>query len=97
METKHTSGPWFIDQYGHVYGWSEKTADGEGTKQTSVLLVDGRHTNATFQDKVVIAAAPELLEALIALEERVMDLRPNGFSQQLAQARAAIAKATGKP
>ena len=73
METKHTPGPWFIDQFGHVYGWTEgKRIDSGGTQKDSVVLVDNRYSQATRHDKMLIAAAPELLAALEMVEEAFM-------------------------
>jgi hypothetical protein len=46
-------------------------------------------------DARLIAASPELLEALERLIERVSDLGANGFSQEVAKGKAAIAKAKG--
>jgi hypothetical protein len=91
--SKTTDGPWFLDQYGHVYGW-KPTENGK----TSVLLIDNRHSAATSADKNLISAAPELLKALRAL----VDLQEaNEASETKAldfwdHARAAIAKATGE-
>jgi hypothetical protein len=60
----HTPGPWFLDQYGHVYGWDVPQPH-MGTS-TSVHIC----TPVTnFADRALIAAAPTLLEALkMALE-----------------------------
>jgi hypothetical protein len=87
-EHKHTPGPWFRDQYGHVYGW-EPTEYG----QRSVLLIDNRHSKATSADKSLIAAAPELLEALKDVMERLVDRHE--ADESAVKARAAITKATG--
>lgn len=59
-KAKFTDGPWFTDQYGHVYGWSSKESARE-----SVVLIDSRTSKATAADKRLICMAPEMLELLI--------------------------------
>ncbi|WP_154081304.1 hypothetical protein [Stenotrophomonas hibiscicola] len=100
---KHTKGPWVI-----VRGdeWTTDIATVEGE------LPDGRpaHWNVASVNKQrdeweynrrLIAAAPELLEALIRLEAELVEdkygecYEPSPF-ENLALARAAIAKATGE-
>jgi hypothetical protein len=89
MKSQYTFSPWFVDQYGHVYGWS----DTKGTRE-SVLILDSRYSKATRADKNLIATAPELLEAL----EGILSAGDSVTFQQRARevARAAIAKAKGK-
>ena len=94
----HTPGPWFRDQHGHVYGW-KPTENGKA----SVLLIDNRHSEATSADKNLIAAAPELLNALQELvaewdTRNAAEDHRSGYTlgtAGIAMARAAIAKATG--
>jgi len=90
----HTQEPWFIDQYGHVYGWKEV----DGTTKQSVLLVDNRHTEASFADKTLITAAPDLLAALKELLDREWqdDNGEETLERARYKARDAIAKAEGK-
>lgn len=57
-EIKHTPGPWFMDQYGHVYAMVQTI---DHTRKESIVIVDGRHSEATTEDKALIAQAPELL------------------------------------
>ena len=80
---KHTPGPWFLDQYGHVYGWDVPQPH-VGTS-TSVHIC----TPATFADRALIAAAPELLAALKNL---MADAEKCGVGIS-EETRAAIAKA----
>lgn len=54
----------------------------------------GRHTDECIDDARLIAAAPELLESVKNFVEDIEGRGLNGFAQQLAFARAAIAKAT---
>ena len=90
---KHTPGPWFRDQYGHVYGW-EPLEHGK----RSVVLIDNRHSDATSADKNLISAAPDMLEALEELLS-APQLQGNDIGGSLllriAKDRSAIAKATG--
>jgi hypothetical protein len=93
-EHKHTPGPWFRDQHGHIYGW-EPTEYGK----RSVTLIDNRHSEATSADKNLIAAAPELLEALKKLcadcdGDNLGTVKAPRWAV-LCAAETAIAKATG--
>ena len=95
---KHTHGAWFLDQYGHVYGWDVPQPH-MGTS-TSVHVC----TPVTnFADRALIAAAPELLLALSELisewdEQHAEEDHRTGYTLEtygMVLARAAIAKATG--
>ena len=99
MKTLHTPGPWFIERrtcdnetphhrinasYGH--GWS-------GDRYMSVSGCIDEH------DARLIAAAPDLLDALIMCCQSMSSVLPafNPFDQAAYdKARAAIAKATGE-
>ena len=87
---KHTDGPWFCDQYGHVYGW-RPTENGK----TSVLLIDNRHSDATSADKSLISAAPDMLKALQTIV-REFSCGRTPLASDLSAACIAIAKATGE-
>lgn len=87
--SKHTTGPWELDQYGHVYGWKQV----DSTTKQSVPLLDGRHSQATVHDKLLIAAAPDLLAALDAFVNPSSPVMP---SEAKRIALAAIAKARGE-
>ena len=93
METKHTPGPWMFDatlkgdgSFGGSYIVSNNA------KRTWPLAEVYREDNARL-----IAAAPDLLEALKAL---VADLKPymgqGRMDDKIRNAIAAIAKATGE-
>ena len=60
--SKHTKGPWFFDQYGHVYG----TVDGKPIEGAIGKTILHPHvcTPSCIANARLIAAAPELLEAL---------------------------------
>lgn len=105
METKHTPGPWFIDQFGHVYGWTEgRRIDSGGTQKDSVVLVDNRYSQAARHDKMLISSAPELLAALeecAPIVRSIMQMQSNCdlaqvYGDVLNRSRAAIRKARGE-
>lgn len=86
MSAKHTKGPWRIDsgRYG-IHIRSGKTIDALGGNLVaqSFCNIDAR----------LIAAAPDLLEALIDCR-RALEI--SNFTQELAVVNAAIARATGE-
>jgi len=89
MNTKHTPGPWSINRY--------DTYDKDIVIREPGVRVDFDDVDQDEQEANarLIAAAPELLEALNAMmdgydESYTQDQPPNKA------ARAAIAKATGK-
>lgn len=96
-----TDGPWMLDQWGHVSGWEDtEHPDPKVSAKTSVTLLDNRHSKATTGDKLVMRAAPELLEFI----ERWRDVivggdNPEtleGWAQEFnEQARKLIASARG--
>ena len=106
MKTQHTPGPWFMER---------RTCDNE-TTHCWVTASDGRHGWAGDRymsvsgcidehDGRLIAAAPELLEACLAMiewddreKDHAVDFHKRMELCELAfqKARAAIAKATGE-
>ena len=100
MSTQHTPGPW---------GWYWRNEDGKANcgvfwqerkgMAYSVCRAPSYETQEQWEANAhLIAAAPELLEALVAL---MPDAEANDFGgpdtgARLAAARAAIAKATGE-
>lgn len=92
MDAKHTSGPW---------KWVGNELEQDGGEYKEVLHTEvsyGQHCyggcvdmKISEEDKRLIAAAPELLEALKAVVS-VADRATDEFDS----ARAAIAKATGE-
>ncbi len=92
-QPNHTPGPWeMIKEIGNDGGLSCKIVSGNKAVIALAKHADGnKEANARL-----IAAAPELLEALIDLldDSDEYDKRPIGIVA--AKARAAIAKATGK-
>ncbi|CAB5567667.1 MULTISPECIES: hypothetical protein [Providencia] len=98
MEFKGTPGPWVIDE------WS---MTGINSESKHVALVNYSHhglPNDVYGDEHeananLIAAAPELLEALIELTESAKEAIDGlgDLSDAIDTAKAAIAKALGKP
>lgn len=93
MTHKHTPGPWAVVEKTTNYGTKEKLA----SVQAGAGFVAQRIGEA---DAHLIAAAPELLAALIECADWLEDEfagRPQGDSEPfLDRARAAIAKAKGE-
>lgn len=88
----HTPGPWEIRRYPRVGG---STKDLMGNGGGFVVKLDG----ASDANARLIAAAPELLEALKALvvmDKQLLESCGIGDTAVLIQARAAIAKAEGQ-
>jgi hypothetical protein len=92
--SKHTPGPWTQDKYGDVTDASGQTIRVEGVALT------GRSTEESRANARLIAAAPELLEALQAMvKEFGFDVvHPQGLVHDephaIRSAIKAIAKAT---
>ena len=86
----HAPGPWSIETKG-----SRHFIDGE--EGLTVCYLDRRGVREPSEVEAnarLIAAAPELLDALKALMSRDLDHRLHGFPE-LEKARAAIVKAEG--
>lgn len=108
MNNQHTPGPWF-DYQGEIiardsakficdpYAGAAEPSDESQPRHS--LPIDERAANARL-----IAAAPELLEALCvalpfvedALQFNEEDFKPGFVAEKVAQVRAAIAKAQGQ-
>jgi hypothetical protein len=112
MMNKHTAGPWSIPHFARqevdcdcVY----VLAEGYCGSIADVSIDNGKRISEGGNDSPplaeaqanarLIAAAPELLEALQALVKSLSDQDDEGLiehAQQMVAARAAIAKATGE-
>jgi hypothetical protein len=97
MNTKHTPGPWKVNATPHSSNQDWVVLDsGTNGRNKRVCAVYSDNDEA---DARLIAAAPELLEALIGLLDEVNDMSGrcgwmgNGFR---AKAHAALAKARGE-
>ena len=100
MQSSFTPGPWAVVEHDHAicirtespsktkYGASRYAAIGGFDRNDSAQLEEAR-ANARL-----IAAAPELLEALQSVLDNCLD--SEGLCAAHAKARAAIAKATGE-
>ena len=94
MTAKHTPGPWVADDnegFSQWSIWGRMAPSGHGTPGRKVAVVDdcSGHSDADAQ---LIAAAPELLEAL----QFLITASGEQLSTAFEQAQAAIAKATGE-
>ena len=86
--SKHTPGPWWVAASG-----SFKVAT---ITSTIGIYADQMPKEESETDARLIAAAPELLQALkFAVQQNEHDILMTG--EELRQCRAAIAKATGEP
>ena len=97
METKHTPGPWAVGRRGGcVVSAAPIPGMREGTGHDDVEHYGGYLIGESIwrkEDAQLIAAAPELLEALQA----IVDLPAHPMRKKGVEiARAAIAKATGQ-
>lgn len=91
MTTKHTPGPWRIARHDTLKDVRHIDAGPAGYERSTVAILDGPKSDANAQ---LIAAAPELLAALIECAEQ-LDAETLG-GEALDNARAAIAKAKGE-
>ena len=97
-EAKQTPGPWRLAP-AKDYAGSELNIDAGPRGQSGFICTAGHRGDAEAEANArLIAAAPELLEALIAITdqlERIGDPRPGKDGAFIDEARAAISKATG--
>jgi len=100
MRTQHTPGPWKVEQLEtnhNGYDWPTYTV--RSCKENYCLAVVGGVDRATSQSNKatarLIAAAPELLTALIACQTIINREVPDGHIAH--SMRAAIAAAKGEP
>jgi hypothetical protein len=102
-EIKHTPGPWTLNRHGAIVGGEfHQYTNGAGQSQLAMAVggngIDESQRSANAR---LIAAAPELLEALVALRREAMhdaefsDVSREQFEAILNRADAAIAKVTG--
>lgn len=95
---KGTPGPWNLDEFDNVVHGEEPLL-GRGRKETvrvSGVALPGRVTEEYAANTRLVAAAPELLEALQDLLIRTSELDEYGEDYTFAKARAVINKATGE-
>ena len=89
MTTQHTPAPWELRQSANGYWFIDYEQGGESYTLTKLECGE--------DDARLIAAAPDLLAALIELSNYVFDeyTASHPLCQRAAEARAIIAKATG--
>ena len=99
----HTKGPWW-DESGVIHAKARSwTEDKHACVHVAAVRdLDGEDAEDTEGNAALIAAAPDLLEALedaVCLVEslRVEDADPEAMRSTLAEWKAAISKAKGKP
>jgi hypothetical protein len=102
METKHTPGPWeWVGRDLEQKGGEYKTVIGSEVSCGTFCYGGSVDMTVSEADARLIAAAPELLEALILLEHEMVESgnaqsRDYGWKPAIEKTRAAIAKATGE-
>lgn len=94
-ETKHTPGPWSVR-----FDFVVQATSFDGGRLVPVAQPYGVNSDGTdlFANARLIAAAPELLDALQGLVKELSDSDDEGLienAEPMIAARAAIAKATG--
>ena len=98
--SKHTPGPWVVDEANTnlVARLVDGVYEYVCAVEPSSFSTREYNNEQEEADARLIAAAPELLEALQACEARLTHLAQNSVNvvAELKQARAAIAKAEGK-
>lgn len=97
-EAKHTPGPWSIQEYSNFSGWSVSApvrgCIAERWYPTSDAVERIYPKDEMAANARLIAAAPEMLEALRRMAARFLCTHPDDVAIA-EQARAAIAKAEG--
>ena len=95
MSTQHTPGPWELVPASGRCPWPAVIRG-----ETGGFLVHGISKQLCEADARLIAAAPDLLEALKLCESNISSLlasaHPKVYGEWLTVVRAAIAKATGE-
>ena len=108
MSTKHTPGPWTVlfrcaISTGEDAGWMIGTKEAWVAKTTPLVPLDGGAVADTCADAALIAAAPELAEALLEVVQRReraaanVGGSPDGSDGRYVRARAALKKAGVTP
>lgn len=99
----HTPGPWFWNDRDQLVGelWEDWIGEGdpEDMQRAVIVETDSGHYAPYGADRLLIAAAPDLLETLrlVLDESRHPDYSRGDWSDQVVMRRveAVIAKATG--
>lgn len=103
-EAKHTPGPWFTHREGFSTVYIEARIGGGLIQEVAACGPTNQGSEQQEANARLIAAAPELLEALRGLDEAYCRAGTHLTREErtedrkrLIAARAAIAKATGQP
>ncbi len=96
-KTKHTPGPWRTKREGFSTVYVEARIDGGLIQEVAACGPTEAGLEQQEANARLIAAAPELLEALRGIMKLDEDLCSEGAIEALDKASAAIAKATGEP
>jgi hypothetical protein len=96
--SKHTPGPWHYRVHGVHEGEYTIRCQTYGYAPLAIVRGDKRSTKAqAYENARLIAAAPDLLEALEGMLDNCYDTeRDDATFKAVVFARAAIAKATGE-
>lgn len=78
-KTKHTPGPWLVNKSYSQHMPNNVTAKVFHAKGPFFCLMDGTDLETAEANARLIAAAPELLEALTALNTRLTSLNSRGL------------------
>ncbi len=92
--SKHTPGPWFAKREGFSTVYVEARIGGGWVQEVAACGPTEAGQEQQEANARLIAAAPELLEALQSVLNSCLDSQ--GLADAYKQARAAIAKATGE-
>lgn len=84
MTTKHTPGPWFVDKDGNIV-----TENGDEVFASHGFDGDGHYMAATHADRILAAAAPDLLAAC---ERALMLMSPASCGGRVANVDSLIAE-----
>ena len=97
MTERWTPGPWFVRGF-HI--WQELHRDKTSRGRIADATLAWRGSEETDANAHLIAAAPEMAEALDRVEAVMSIVPPRGkmaeYLETLAQVRAALAKARGE-
>ena len=87
--SKHTPGPWVLDEYGNVYA-----SKGRGRRKLLIAQTNRAHLEAgqPYANGRLVAGSPGLLEAVDGLL-KMLEREGGPVSKEILFARAALAKA----
>lgn len=102
MNTQHTPGPWSVHWAMAQSGDASHIVDGRDMAELSVIATVHFHDDVEGETKAnarLIAAAPDMLEALVKVEALLDAIKLTDYPvlDELYVVQAAIAKAKGQP